>query len=303
MELIKLRYFTEVCRYSSMTKAAETLFVSQQNISKAISSLEKEFGVPLFIRSGKNLRLTTDGEYLLQKANWILAEANVVDSHFQNKREKGGLITIESSYSLLPRCGAATQQFLLDNRHSYNISYVQRRAEDVEEDVRRGAVRFGLVYQPTQEPQFDAITLKEETLCFLVSLEHPLADRKDVSLYQMAQYPMVMPDEHTAAGRLICRMFQAKGLMPYVILPSLAISEITRLTAANPTFIGCAVESDLACVRTEGLKKITCARKPEKLKLSLIYRRSIPLAKHEKKFRDELCDTFQGESDEQREKI
>ncbi|MBE5997953.1 MAG: hypothetical protein E7240_11615, partial [Lachnospiraceae bacterium] len=191
-----------------------------------------------------------------------------------------------------------TQQFLLDNRHSYNISYVQRRAEDVEEDVRRGVVRFGLVYQPTQENQFDVITLKEETLCFLVSRKHPLADRQGVSIYQMAQYPMVMPDEHTAAGRLVCRMFQAKGLMPYVILPSLAISEITRLTAANPTFIGCAVESDLACVRTEGLKKLSCAGKLEKLKMTLICRRSIPLARHEKKFRDELCETFRGESDE-----
>ena len=298
MELIKLRYFTEVCRYGSMTRAAEALFVSQQNVSKAVSSLEKELGVPLFVRSGTNLSLTTDGEYLLQKANWILAEANVVDSHFQKKRQKGDLITVESAFGILPRCGKKVQQLLLDSSRAFNVSFVQKNERVIEEDVRRGAVRFGLLHQPSAATDFDAILLREDAICFIVSRRHPLAERERVTLYQMAQYPMVMPDEHTAGGQLVNSLFRKKGVVPYVILPSLAISEITRLTRANENFIGCAVENDLACVRTEGLVRLDCAEKTEMLQTYLICRRGVKLSKHEKEFRRELCATFNGESDE-----
>ena len=50
MELSQLRYFIAVAKLGNMSKAAETLFVSQPNLSTSISRLEEEVGVPLFER-------------------------------------------------------------------------------------------------------------------------------------------------------------------------------------------------------------------------------------------------------------
>ena len=48
MELQQLKYFREVAKLEHVTRAAEKLFVSQSAISRAVTQLEEELGVPLF---------------------------------------------------------------------------------------------------------------------------------------------------------------------------------------------------------------------------------------------------------------
>ena len=52
MELQQLRYFREVAEREHVTRAAESLFVSQSAISRAVTQLEEELGVPLFYLKG-----------------------------------------------------------------------------------------------------------------------------------------------------------------------------------------------------------------------------------------------------------
>ena len=47
MKLLQLKYFQTVCKYESITKAAEKLFVSQPTISFCIKELEEEFGIEI----------------------------------------------------------------------------------------------------------------------------------------------------------------------------------------------------------------------------------------------------------------
>lgn len=67
MKLHQLRYFQEVCRQHSITKAAEELHISQPAVSAAIRELEEEFGLKLFKRSHKKLVLTTEDPIFLWK--------------------------------------------------------------------------------------------------------------------------------------------------------------------------------------------------------------------------------------------
>lgn len=66
MELSQLRYFIAVAKLGNMSKAAETLFVSQPNLSTSISRLEEEVGVPLFERRRGKIALNQNGELLLK---------------------------------------------------------------------------------------------------------------------------------------------------------------------------------------------------------------------------------------------
>ena len=50
MNLIQLRYFQAVCACGNLTQAAQQLHISQPSLSSAIQTLEKEFGVGLFVR-------------------------------------------------------------------------------------------------------------------------------------------------------------------------------------------------------------------------------------------------------------
>ena len=67
MTLTQMRYFYEVCKWRSITKAAASLHISQPTVSIAMADLEKESGLNLFRREGKKLSLTEDGSLLLSK--------------------------------------------------------------------------------------------------------------------------------------------------------------------------------------------------------------------------------------------
>lgn len=63
MELLQLKYFQTVARLEHMTKAAEELHIAQPSLSKTIARLEKDLGVPLFDRQGRQITLNSFGKY------------------------------------------------------------------------------------------------------------------------------------------------------------------------------------------------------------------------------------------------
>ena len=73
MNIQQLEYAVEASRTLSFSAAAENLFVSQPNISRAISALEAELGYQIFSRTNQGLILTEEGEYFIQHAE-IIAE-------------------------------------------------------------------------------------------------------------------------------------------------------------------------------------------------------------------------------------
>ena len=72
MDIKQLRYFVEVARREHISDAALELNIAQSAISRQITQLEKELGVTLFKRSGRNIILTVEGRQLLSQATQIL---------------------------------------------------------------------------------------------------------------------------------------------------------------------------------------------------------------------------------------
>ena len=62
MELLQLRYFAAAAKYQNITKAAREFLIPQPAMSKTISNLEKELGMPLFQRGGNRVVLNENGE-------------------------------------------------------------------------------------------------------------------------------------------------------------------------------------------------------------------------------------------------
>ena len=67
LELRQIQYFIEVAKREHMTEAADALHVAQSAVSRQIVNLEAELGVDLFIREGRNIRLTPIGHVFLKR--------------------------------------------------------------------------------------------------------------------------------------------------------------------------------------------------------------------------------------------
>jgi LysR family transcriptional activator of glutamate synthase operon len=105
MELRQIQYFIEVARREHVTRASESLHVAQSAISKQISNLEEELKVQLFIRQGRNVKLTPIGRIFLHRVEAAMSElekaVQEVGEFLDPERERYGLV-FHIAWLLLP---------------------------------------------------------------------------------------------------------------------------------------------------------------------------------------------------------
>ena len=83
MEIRVLRYFLEIARTSNMSRAAETLHISQPTLSKQMKDLEQELGKKLFRRGSSSVTLTDEGMLLRKRAEDILDMVDKTTDEFK----------------------------------------------------------------------------------------------------------------------------------------------------------------------------------------------------------------------------
>ena len=88
MDLHLVTYFVAVVDHGGITKAAQSLYISQPSLSQAIRTLERRLGVTLFDRTGRRLELTEAGRKLDVAARRILADVD-------RARSKVTLVTLD----------------------------------------------------------------------------------------------------------------------------------------------------------------------------------------------------------------
>ena len=87
MDIRTLRYFVEVVRQQSFTRAAEKMFVTQPTISKMLRNLEDELNCTLLIRDGRRLLLTDTGQVVFQRGLAILAEFRQLEAELSDIKQ------------------------------------------------------------------------------------------------------------------------------------------------------------------------------------------------------------------------
>ncbi|MEK1832772.1 LysR family transcriptional regulator [Priestia megaterium] len=84
MNLKQLQYFRLLAKTEHFTRTASQLFITQPSLSQAISELEKELGVKLFERKGRNVKLTKFGQSFLPYVEKGLTEIEKGRETFKN---------------------------------------------------------------------------------------------------------------------------------------------------------------------------------------------------------------------------
>lgn len=84
MDIRTLRYFVEVVRQQSFTRAAEKLFVTQPTISKMLRNLENELECSLLTREGRRLHLTDSGQAVYQRGLVILDQFQQLEAELED---------------------------------------------------------------------------------------------------------------------------------------------------------------------------------------------------------------------------
>ena len=155
MDINDLRYIVEVNRASSISKAASRLFISQPNLSKAITNLEKEVGIEIFKRTPQGVITTDEGKNFINYAVTLLSQFDEFESMF--KSDQKNQIKFSISMPRATYISVALANFInkIDEHIDISINIRETNSIDTIQNVFKGESEIGIIrYQTSTEAYF-----------------------------------------------------------------------------------------------------------------------------------------------------
>lgn len=209
MNLSHLYYFRTLAQVQHYTRAAEKLFITQPTLSNAVSQLEKELGIPLFQKEGRNVRLTKQGrefnEYISQALDLIDKAVDIAHEQAgspSGEIDLGVIYTIQAHY-LPPLLRAYRDRYGED----IVIKTYQGLTNQLVEDMIAG--RYDLVfgsYIPGRSDDLGFIPVDTQSLVAVVHDYSPFAKLDAVSIKDLAHSKVYTYSEATPLGREVKKL-------------------------------------------------------------------------------------------------
>ena len=199
MDIYALQAFIAVSKQGSFSLAADCLYLTQPAVSKRIAGLERELGIRLFDRIGRQVMLTEAGSTLLPRAQNLLNDLSDLKRLASNLSGTvtGTLVMGTSHHIGLHRLPAPLRVFT----SSYPGVRLDIRFMDSEaacRAVETGELEIAVVTLPNLGPgKLDLRKVWDDPLAFVVASDHPLASTTALSLAELTGYPAVLPGKTT----------------------------------------------------------------------------------------------------------
>ena len=180
--LWELEQFVTFCHCRTLSKAAQTLHISQPTLTRTMKHVEETFGVPLFIRGKNKIMLNETGKKAAEYARALLASAETAVEQVQAFDRSLHTITVEACapaplWFLLPALSSEFPDMALSSRLS-PFSEISRH-------IKAGVCEIGVLPEPVWEKDIRCISFLEEHLSVCVPKNHSLACCQSLSFSQL----------------------------------------------------------------------------------------------------------------------
>lgn len=249
MDIRTLRYFVEVVRQQSFTRAAERLFVTQPTISKMLKNLEDELNCTLLIRDGRKLLLTDTGRVVYERGIAILAEFRQLETELGdiNHLNKGVL-----RLGIPPMVGMlmAGPINLFSQRYpGVELKIAEFGGLTVQQAVSNGELDVAMTALPVEEESgLATLPLFSHAMCVLVSRSGNWLERDVVTPEELAEHPLLIYNEDFALSRQLMLLFQQHGVKPRIAVRS---GQWDFLAAMVQAGVGIAILPEPVCQRLD----------------------------------------------------
>lgn len=198
MTLQQLRYVDTVARTGSISEAAKELFISQPGLTTSIRELETEMGIKIFTRTNKGVVISNEGERFLGYARQVLEQASLLEEVYKSgaKRKQQFCVSTQHYSFAVNAFVDLIRKFAGDE---YDFSLRETETYEIIDDVAKMKSEIGILYLNSFNKDALMKIIKSKSLTFtelftakphvFVSTDHPLADKKSVTMEELADYP------------------------------------------------------------------------------------------------------------------
>lgn len=222
MELWQLRTFREVAETLNFTKASEKLNLTQSAISHQIKALEKEFGVPLFIRAKRGVILTDAGRIALEYAERILEETAEMRERVAGleKRLTGRVRVAAATQALVYLFAPLFEEFMDAHENIELVFRTTTATEQTVEDILNGVADVGFASLAVYSPTLQVTELFDDELVLVVGKKHRLSEKTEVKLAELQKERWILFERGASIRRATDDFFRKLNVEPETALES-----------------------------------------------------------------------------------
>jgi LysR family cys regulon transcriptional activator len=225
MNLQQLRYVQAALRFNlNLTEAANALYTSQPGVSKQIRDLEEELGVEIFERKGKRLTgITPPGKEVIEIIGRVVRELETlrkVADHF-SMRDQGHFVVAtthtQARYALPPVIKKFKEAF-----PKVHLALHQASPMQIAKMLSDGEADIGIATEVLDgQPDLVSFPCYQWSHVALFPKDHPLAQVEQLSLDDLAKYPLITYDRAFSGRSHIDEAFDKHRIVPDVILTAM----------------------------------------------------------------------------------
>ncbi|WP_338471120.1 LysR family transcriptional regulator [Niallia sp. XMNu-256] len=235
MELRQIQYFIEVAKREHVTEAANYLHVAQSAVSRQIFNLESELGVDLFVREGRNVKLTPIGKVFLKHMEEAIAILENAQREIEEYLDPGhGTIRIGFPTSLATYTMPTAISAFRERYPDVKFQLKQGAYYDLIDRVAKGEIDMALLGPvPMREKKVRGSILFSENLVALLPIDHPLAKSPTLKLSQLREDGFILFPKGYILREILFEACEQQGFQPTVTFEGEDIDAIRGLVSAG----------------------------------------------------------------------
>lgn len=239
MEIRQIRYAEAVARYSSFSRAAEAMFVTQQTLSQQIKRLEEEIGFAVFERNTRSVSLTTRGKTFIDRAEPLLNAFDAFSLEVESLREdtgqsiRLGILPTFSHLNILETIYAFQAK-----EQKISVQVQIQKSSRLVDMVRHGGldVAIGNLSQQQIEAMKDKYCIhvfSKDHICAVLHQRHPLAKNTAITLSDLEGHTLLLLERGSSIRSRMESALKERQISPDQVIDCPDIHSLTGMLASG----------------------------------------------------------------------
>ncbi len=219
INLDNLLAFFFVAKEKSFSGAAAKLFLTQPAVTTKIKCLERQFGIKLFLSTGKDLQLTEAGKQILPMAEEIYTRSKEIEYEMASYKEsRKGVLRLGAARSIVQTYLPILVSKFSEHFPNIQISVTEGPSHEIVQKVQELKYELAIIPKVSLGPKFVAHTISSEKMEFVASGGHPFAHRNHIPLQELLRQAFIVQGEGSATRLAILDIFEKNKAIPTIAL-------------------------------------------------------------------------------------
>lgn len=235
--LRQLEVFLAVARTQNISRAAETLAMSQSAVSGSLSDLEGHFDVKLFDRIGKRIQLNEFGKALRPKAQSLIEQARDLENALR-KHSDIGRLQLGATLTIGNYLAVELMAKFMREQPGAHITLEVANTSDIVHKIANFELDVALVEGEISHPDLEVSVWHEDELCVFCAPNHSFASKKKLNVSDLMEATWIVREPGSGTRQTFDRAMH--GLLPNLrIMLELQHTEAIKRAVEAGLGIGC----------------------------------------------------------------